>query len=153
VEALERATGGKVLEIRLVDEKGEERFESVVAKDDQLIYMGVNLVTDNVTEISVKQLPEWMLNWRLTAYMKSIEKAKVPLAEAVARAEEATGAPAIGAGLAKPLSGTNSVLAYNVEVLKNGKRGRVAIDASNGARIANPEALYEPWTPVRLLRD
>jgi hypothetical protein len=31
------------------------------------------------------------------------------------------GAPAIGAGLAKPLSGANQVLAYNIELLKGGK--------------------------------
>ena len=52
VDALEAATGGKVLEIRFVDEKGHERFESVVAKPDQVIYMGVDPVTENVTKIA-----------------------------------------------------------------------------------------------------
>ena len=63
------------------------------------------------------------------------------------------GAPAIGAGLAKPLSGANQVLAYNIELLKGGKRRLIAIDATSGAKIANPEALYESWTPVRLVRN
>jgi uncharacterized membrane protein YkoI len=152
VDALEAATGGKVLEIRFVDEKGHERFESVVAKPDQVIYMAVDPVAENVTEIAIKELPAWMLNWKLTEYVSSIEKATVPLAKAITKAEAMVGAPAIGAGLAKPLSGANQVLAYNVELLKGGKRRLIAIDATSGAKIANPEALYESWTPVRLVR-
>src|ERR1700737_4067550 len=153
VSALEAATGGKVLEIRFVDEKGHERFESVVAKPDQVIYMAVDPVTENVTKIAIKKLPAWMLNWKLTQYVSSIEKATVPLAKAIAKAEAMAGAPAIGAGLAKPLSGANQVLAYNIELLKGGKRRLIAIDATSGAKIANPEALYESWTPVRLVRN
>jgi len=153
VDALEAATGGKVLEIRFVDEKRRERFESVVAKPDQVIYMAVDPVTENVTKIAIKELPAWMLNWKLTEYVSSIEKATVPLAKAITKAEAMAGAPAIGAGLAKPLSGANQVLAYNIELLKGGKRRLIAIDATSGAKIANPEALYESWTPVRLVRN
>jgi uncharacterized membrane protein YkoI len=153
VDALEAATGGKVLEIRFVDEKGHERFESVVAKPDQVIYMAVDPVTENVTKVAIKELPAWMLNWKLTEYVSSIEKATVPLAKAITKAEAMAGAPAIGAGLAKPLSGANQVLAYNIELLKGGKRRLIAIDATSGAKIANPEALYESWTPVRLVRN
>ena len=153
VGALEASTGGKVLEIRFVDEAGHERFESVVAKPDAIIYMAVNPVTEDATEIAIKKLPVWMLNWKLTEYVRSIEKANVPLTKAIADAEALARAPAIGAGLAKPLSGTNQVLAYNIELLADGKRKRIAIDASTGAKIANPEALYEPWTPVKLLRS
>jgi hypothetical protein len=153
VDALEAATGGKVLEIRFVDETGHERFESVVATPDAVVYMAVDPVNEAVTKIAVKKLPAWMLNWKMTEYVRSLEKANVSLSKAVAKAEALAGAPAIGAGLAKPLSGTNQVLAYNVELLRNGKRERVAIDATSGAKIANPEALYEPWTPVRLVRN
>ena len=153
VSAVEASTGGKVLEIRFVDEVGHERFESVVAKPNAIIYMTVNPVNEDVTEIAVKELPAWMLNWKLTAYVKSIEKASVPLTKAIADAEAVARAPAIGAGLAKPLTGMNQVLAYYVELLADGKRKRVAIDATNGAKIANPEELYEPWTPVKLVRN
>jgi hypothetical protein len=152
VSALEESTGGKVLEIRVVDEKGHERFESAVAKPDEIIYMAVNPVNEEVTKIAIKEVPAWMLDWKLTAYVKSIQKASVPLAKAIADAEAIARAPAIGAGLAKPLTGTNQVLAYNVELLAHGKRTRIAIDATNGAKIANPDELYEPWTPVKLLR-
>jgi hypothetical protein len=153
VDALEAATGGKVLEIRSVDEKGHERFESVVAKPDQIIYMAVDPVTESVTKIAIKELPAWMLNWKLTEYVSSIEKATVPLAKAITNAEAMAGAPAIGAGLAKPLSGTNQVLAYYIELLKGGKPRLIAIDATSAAKIANPEVLYESWTPVRLVRN
>lgn len=153
VNALEAATGGKVLEIRFVDETGHERFESVIAKPDEVIYMAANPVTEDVTKIAVKEVPAWMLNWKLTAYVKSIGKATVPLAKAISKAEALAGAPGIGAGLAKPLSGMNQVLAYDVELLKGEKREMIAIDATNGAKIANPEEIYEPWTPVRLVRN
>jgi hypothetical protein len=154
VGALEDSTGGKVLEIRFVDEVGHEHFESVVAEPDKVIYMAVNPVNEDVTKIAIKELPVWMLNWKLTQYVRSIEKANVPLTKAVADAESLAQAPAIGAGLAKPLTGTNQVLAYNIELrLADGKRKRVAIDATSGAKIANPEELYEPWTPVKLLRN
>jgi hypothetical protein len=154
VGALEDSTGGKVLEIRFVDEVGHEHFESVVAKPDEVIYMAVNPVNENVTKIAIKELPASMLNWKLTQYVRSIEKANVPLTKAVADAESLAQAPAIGAGLAKPLTGANQVLAYNIELLlADGKRKRVAIDATSGAKIANPEELYESWTPVKLLRN
>ena len=153
VGALEDSTGGKALEIRFVDEVRHDHFESVVAKPDEVIYVAVNPVNEDVTKIAIKELPAWMLNWKLTQYVRSIEKANVPLTKAVADAESLAQAPAIGAGLAEPLTGTNQVLAYNIELLlADGNRKRVAIDATSGARIANPEEFYEPWTPVKLLR-
>src|SRR6267142_2498911 len=81
VAALEAATGGKVLEIRFVDEVGHERFETVVAKSDEVIYMAGDPVTEDVTKIDIREMPAWMLNWKLTAYAKSIEKATVSLAK------------------------------------------------------------------------
>lgn len=151
-DALERKTGGRVLEIRLVDEKGEAAFECAVAVDDAVVYMRVASVTDEVTEIAVKELPEWLLNYKLQLYMRSIEQAQVPLVEAIMKAENRARAPAIGAGVAKPLGGTNAVLAYYVETLRGKRRGLEAVDAKTGRPIANPEAVYEHWTPVRILR-
>src|SRR4030088_22577 len=75
VDGLEAATGGEGLEIRFVDETGHERFESVVAKADQVIYMGADPVTESVPKIAIKELPAWMLNWKLTEYVSSIGKA------------------------------------------------------------------------------
>lgn len=151
-DALEKKTGGRVLEIRLMDEKGEPAFESAVVVDDAVIYMRVASVTDEVTEIAVKSLPEWLLNYKLQSYMRSIEQAQVPLVEAIVKAENRARAPAIGAGVAKPLSGSNAVLAYYVETLRGKRRGLEAVDAKTGRPIANPEAVYEHWTPVRILR-
>src|SRR6202022_4786536 len=79
VSALEASTGGKVLEIRFVDEKGHERFESVIAKPNAIVYMAVNPVNEDVTKIAVKEVPAWMLIWKLRGYVKSIEKTAVPL--------------------------------------------------------------------------
>lgn len=151
-DALERKTGGRVLEIRLVDEQGEPAFESAVVVDDAVVYMRVASVTDEVTEIAVKELPQWLLSYKLQSYMKSIEQAQVPLVEAIMKAENRARAPAIGAGVAKPLGGSNAVLAYYIETLRGRRRGLEAVDATTGTPIANPEAVYEHWTPVRILR-
>lgn len=152
IAALEQGTGAKVLEIRLADDKGRERFESVVAKGDEIMYLSVNTETEGFTKIEVKELPPWMLSWKMSDYVRSVEQAKIPLADAVSAAESFGNAPAIGAGLAKPLSGTNEVLAYNIELMKDRRRENIAIDATTGAKIANPEELYEPWSPVKLVR-
>jgi hypothetical protein len=151
-KAIEPATGGKVLEIRVTDATGAPAFEAALAKDDAVLYMRIESVNDHVTEIKVRDLPPWLLNYHLEAYMHSIDKAQVPLADAIVKAEQRASGPAIDAGLAKPLSGTNAVLAYFVETMKGGKRQALAIDATSGAFIANPESLFEPHTPVTLVR-
>ena len=151
-QVLERKTGGKVLQVRLSDEPGDPSFDAVIVHGDDLLYLHVAAVGDAVTSIEIKQLPKWMLDRNLTAYMKSIRQAQVPLARAIAIAERMANKPAIGAGLAAPLSGSNAVLAYNVEVMKAGERERIAIDAITGAPIANPDELYVEWTPVNLVR-
>jgi uncharacterized membrane protein YkoI len=152
VQVLERKTGGKVLEVRLSDQTGDPSFDAVIAKGDDLLYMHIAALSDTVTSMEIAQLPEWMVGRELTAYMKSVRQAQLPLAEAITLAERIANKPAIGAGLAAPLSGTNAVLAYNVEVMKAGKRDRIAIDAVTGAPIANPDELYVAWTPVKLVR-
>lgn len=153
IAALEQGTGGKVLEIRLADDKGHERFEAVVAKGDGILYFSIDPVTEGLTKIEVKELPPWMLSWKMTDYVRSLMQAKIPLVEAVSRAENLGNAPAIGAGLAKPLSGTNEVLAYNIELMKGRRRENIAIDATTGVKIANPEELYESWSPVKLVKN
>jgi uncharacterized membrane protein YkoI len=150
--ALEQDTNGKILEIRLTDEAGAPAFEAAIAKDDALVYMRIESVSDNVTEIKVRDLPPWLLNYHLEAYMRSIVKAVVPLEQAIVKAEARAHAPAIDAGVAKPLSGTNAVLAYFVETTKGKSRGQFAVDAMTGAFIENPDELYEPHTPVDLAR-
>ena len=149
--AVEENVGGKALEIRLVDETGEPVFESAVKQEDHIVYMRIE-PHDLVTEIEVSDLPPWLGNYKLDAYMRSIERAKVPLTKAIMDAEQRAKAPAIGAGIMKPLSGTNAVLAYYIEAMKGKKRELLAVDAQTGLPIANPDALYEPHTPVKLAR-
>jgi uncharacterized membrane protein YkoI len=147
---LEKATAGRVLEIRLADRKGAPVFEAAVAKNDGLLYMRIASPSDAVTEIEVRDLPPWLLNYHLEAYLRTVAGARIPLGEAIIKAEKRDLAPAVDAGLAKPLSGTNAVVAYFVETLKGAKRQDLVVDARSGAFIANPEALYEPHTPLKL---
>ena len=52
--ALDQDANGKILEIRLTDEAGAPAFEAAIAKDDALVYMRIESVSDNVTEIKVR---------------------------------------------------------------------------------------------------
>jgi len=152
--ALEDSTRGKILEIRLSDEPGDPTFEAAVKKPDGngLVYMKIVSPTDEISAIKVSELAPWMVSYPLEAYMRSVDKAKVPLDKAITQAEKRADAPAVAAGVAKPLSGGNTVLAWFVETDKGKKHELLAIDAEYGAAISNPEALYERRTPVKLAR-
>jgi uncharacterized membrane protein YkoI len=150
--ALEQSTGGRVLEVRLANDTGAPAFEAAIAQDNAVVYMRIESPSDNDTEIEARELPPWLLNYHMDAYVRSISKTKVPLEEAIVKAETRDSAPAIDAGIAKPLSGANAVLAYFVETMKGPTRHEFAIDATTGAFIANPEELYAPHTPVDLAR-
>jgi uncharacterized membrane protein YkoI len=149
--ALEQATGDRILEIRLANEAGSAAFEAALADGDSLRYMRIT-ADDESTEIQVNDLPPWLHDYKLQAYMRSIGKEKVPIGSAILRAEHRQLAPATAAGIAKPLGGTNAVLAYFVQTYKDGKRALVMVDARSGTFIANPDELYEPPTPVELAR-
>jgi uncharacterized membrane protein YkoI len=151
-EAFESNTGGKVLEIRVANEAGAPAFEAALLNDDGVVYMRIASPSDDVTEIEAKNLPPWLQNYKLEAYARSATQAQVPIEQAILMAEKRDSAPAVDAGIAKPLDGTNAVLAYFVETLKGHKHQMSAIDAKSGALIANPETLYEPHTPVDLAR-
>jgi uncharacterized membrane protein YkoI len=146
--ALEQSTGGKVLEVRLANEAGPPAFEAAIATKGAVLYMRIESPRDDITRIKAADLPNWLLNYHMEAYMRSITKAQVPLDAAIRKAEERDNAPAIDAGLAKPLSGTNAVLAYFVETMKGSTRHDSAVDATTGAFIANPDELFEARKPV-----
>jgi uncharacterized membrane protein YkoI len=150
--ALEKDTGGRILEIRLADETGAPAFEAALTKGGTVVYMRIASPSDDVSEIEVSHLPQWLQNYQLDAYRRSVSKARVAIDQAITKAEQNDQSPAIDAGIAKPLGGTNAVLAYFVETIKGSKRHQLAVDATTGAMIANPESLYEPHTPVQLAR-
>ena len=148
VQSIESATGGKVLEVRV--RRHGPGFAAVVTKGNQLANIKVHPVNGQVTKMSVDEVPQWMHDWKLRADAQDIHKARVSVSDAIRTAEQAQQAPAVDAGLAKPLSPSNDVLAYNIEVLKDGEPRRVAVDAKTGELIANPDEVLTPWTPERL---
>jgi len=150
--ALEKDTGARILEIRLADETGAPAFEAALTKDGSVVYMRISFPGYDVSEIEVSHLPRWLQNYQLDAYRRSVSKARVAIDQAITKAEQKDQSPAIDAGIAKPLGGTNAVLAYFVETIKGSKRNELAVDATTGAMIANPESLYESHTPVQLAR-
>jgi hypothetical protein len=153
ITTIEGATGGRVLEIRFRMAGGDPRYDAIVASGPNIERVSVGVHPgDQVIQINERDLPTWMAGHQLRSDQRSIRQAKVPLAEAVVMAHRMVGGPAVDAGLASPLSSDNLVMAYNIEVIKDGDPVRVAIDAQTGAPIANPDALYQPWSPERSFR-
>jgi hypothetical protein len=151
-EVMERATHGQVLEIRQMDETNDPAFEAAVARDDTVLHLRIAPGTDVITEIVASELPSWLMNYRIQAHMRGISRVEVPLVEAILKAEQSAQAPAIGAGIARPLRGGNEVLAYYVEIIGDRARKLLAVDAKTGAIAVNSNSVYEPWMPVKLLR-
>jgi hypothetical protein len=151
-EVMECATHGQVLEIRQVGETGDPAFEAAVARDDTVLHLRIAPGTDVITEVVVSELPSWLMKYRVQAHMRGVSRVEVPLAEAILKAEQSAQAPAIGAGIARPLRGGNDVLAYYVETIGDSARKLLAVDAKTGAIAANSNSVYETWMPVKLLR-
>jgi uncharacterized membrane protein YkoI len=147
VQAIEAATGGKVLEIRWgMAADGTLVWQAVVAKGDTISRMTIG-ADGRAMVVAETDVPEWTAEWTLRADKTSIQRAKVPLADAVAMAARMTGGIPVDAGVAKPLTGTNAVLAYNIEVIVDGRPQRVVIDAVTGQKIADPQSLLDAWSP------
>ncbi len=149
------AQGGRVLEIRFHQSAdGGPHYDAVVAHGDQISRVTAGLrPEDQVVTFSEQVMPTWMSGFALKADQRSLRQAKIPLASAVAMADQMLGGSAVDAGIAKPLGGDNSVLAYNIEVIKNGVPIRVAIDAVTGQQIADPDTVLGAWTPERSFRN
>ena len=148
IRATETASGGRVLEIRFRTWEGAVGFTAVVAnRDDTVSHVSVAIPELKVVVIAAADIPDWMAPWQVRADKRSIWKAKIPLADAVVMAQQMTGGVPVDAGLAKPLTADNAVLAYNIEIVKDGRPQRVVIDAETGRKIANPDAILEAWKP------
>jgi hypothetical protein len=158
VSAIEKTTGGKILEIRFrpvsaATGNALPGFDAVVAKQGKIVDIRVDSPVRAVTELSADSIPEWMLSWPLRADQQSVSKESVPLADLIRRAENTGGGPAVYASLARPLSGSNSVLAFDIAVLRDGRLQRMVLDAQTGEVIADPNGLVSPWSPERLLSE
>ncbi len=141
-----------MLEIRFGYRSGVVGYDAVVAKNAVISHVHISAAPPHkVVAVAETDRPAWMVSWILKADMRSIQRAKLSLTDAVAKAEQITGAPAVDAALAKPLTADNAVLAFNVEVIKNGKPQRIVIDAVTGDTIANPDPLLDTWSPEEAL--
>jgi hypothetical protein len=141
---IERATGGKVIEIRF-SSHGTLGYHVVVAKGGEIKFMHLEAVSGKLTPIQENTLPVAMLKWRGKADVHFAETAKVPLADAIDTAELADDhSPAIAAGIAQSASNPDSdVHAYNILTVRHGTTRRRAVDSVTGQVIADPSALAD----------
>jgi uncharacterized membrane protein YkoI len=144
IATIEKAMdGSKVLEIHAGD---AGIYDAVVVSDGALSDIRLDVQNYKMDTLGKKETPAWMLGWEKRDDAKNIANAKIDLADATAVAEAETGGSATDAGLAKPLSAGSKALAYNVQILKDGKPVRVAVDATTNKMIADPSQ-FAAWTP------
>jgi hypothetical protein len=153
IVAAEKFSGGRALEAGFRVRQSVPGFDAVTAKAAAFSRVRIDIPSNVAAAIAEADVPAWMANWVLKAYAKSLAKAKLSLGDAVVKAEEIADAPAVDAAIAKPLTADNAVLAYDVEVIKNNRPERVAIDAVTGEQIENPDPVLESWTPEKALYE
>jgi hypothetical protein len=140
---VERATGGKVAEIRFDDSDGAPGYHVVVDRGNSVEFMHLDAMSGRLLTMQDNVRPAWMLSWHDKAELRAVETARVPLAEAIVTAEQADGdAPAIAAGIARSAGDPQSdVHAYNVLIERNGGITRRAVDSATDNIIADAGTL------------
>jgi uncharacterized membrane protein YkoI len=140
IAAIETKTGGRVMDIRYEGDSGQPVYDAVVVTPHDVgvarIYGETGTPSGIADEFSIASL-----DWKQRSDVTSFNKATVPLSAAIENVEQLSGGHVVDAGLAKPLTPDNDVLAYNVEYAMNGTLHTVAIDATTGEVIADPDAL------------
>lgn len=149
--AAEKFSGGKAMEIRFRVRQGVPGFDAVTARAGGFSRVRFEIPSSNVAAIGETDVPAWMSDWVLKADAKSLAQAKLSLAQGVMKAEEVAQAPAVDAGIAAPLSASNAVLGYNVQVVQGDRAQRLVIDAMTGQPIEDPDQFMEAWSPEHAL--
>lgn len=142
IAAIEAKTGGRVMNIRYENDGGNTPiYDAVVVRPHAVGVARLYVQTGEVSGIGDDKTSDRSLKWKQRDDVTSFDKATVALSKAIDTAEQVAGAPAINAGLAKSLTPINNVLAYNIEVVKDGRSHRIAIDATTNEVIADPSAM------------
>lgn len=141
ITTIEAKTGGKVMNIRFADAGGTPVYDAVVVTPGNVGTARLDARTGNVSGFDHDQVSDQSFDWEHQRDLKSFAQATTPLSTAIATVEQLAGTPAVNAGLATPLTPDNDVLAYNIEVVKDGRVERVAVDAMTDEVIADPSAL------------
>jgi uncharacterized membrane protein YkoI len=141
IATIEAKTGGKVMNIRFLDAGGASVYEAVVLTSDKVGLARLDSQTGVVSGFDHEQVSDQSYDRKHQGDLNSFAKATTPLSTAIETAEQFSGTPAINAGLATPLTPDNDVLAYNIEVVKDGRAEEIAVDAITDQVIADPGAL------------
>jgi uncharacterized membrane protein YkoI len=143
LSTVQGATGAKVVEIRFSDRQGAPGYDVVLLRGKDVTFMHMDEKGGDQLQIESASAPTWMLKWRQRRVLTLDRKAHVPLAQAIAVAQDAyPSSPAVAAGLAwASANPQNAVSAYNVLLDDHGRARRVAVDSTTGQIIADPQAL------------
>jgi uncharacterized membrane protein YkoI len=143
VANIEKLTGGRVVEIRYNNVAGVPSYDVVLAQGSDVRFLRFSKPGAGPIELTQTTTPSWMLDWRARTNVALEQSAKVPLADAITKAEASmNGAPAVAAGIAQSAANPSSdVHAYNVSILREGDQHRVAVDSQTGYLIENPASL------------
>ena len=141
ITKIEAETGGKVMDIRFADAGGTPAYDATVVTPGHVGEALLNARTGDIEGFDHDQVSNQSYDFEHQRDLRSFAKATVPLSKAIETVEQVAGAHAVNAGLGTSLTPDNDVLAYNVEIVRDGRVERVAVDATTDQVIADPSAL------------
>jgi uncharacterized membrane protein YkoI len=141
IDAIQRSTGGKVIEIRFIAPNGKSGYHAIVAKQAKITYARFEPPFKDVTQL--EKVPDNVLSWRPQTEVSLATAAPVSLSQAIQTAETAQGGAAIAAGMARQAA-TSGIHAYNIMVDDRGSLRRIAVDSTTGRVIADLSG-FEQW--------
>lgn len=141
IAAIEAKTGGKVMNIHFDDAGGKPLYDAIVVTPNDVGVARIDALTGEVLVTGSRGLSHRGLSREERFGLESFALTTTPLSAAITTAEQLAGTPAIDAGVATPRTTSNDVLAYNIDVLKDGRVEGIAVDATTGQVIADPGAL------------
>ena len=127
VTATEKSTGGKVMEIKLDEEKGAPIFEAAVLSGGKVKHYKIDAATSTGMPVESKSLMD-KIDMEGKAEQDAIMQAKTSLNDAIAAVEKDTGGKAVQASVEVE----DKKSEYHIEVVANGKEVKKKVDTASG---------------------
>lgn len=131
VSATEKASGGKVMEIKLDEEKGAPMFEATVLAGGKLKHYKIDASTATGAPMESKSLVD-KIKMEGKDEQAAIMAAKTSLHDAIMAVEKETG----GKGVEAAVEVEDKKSEYIVEVVANGKEMKKSVDTGTGKIMA-----------------
>lgn len=139
ISAVEKLTGGRVIEIHFESGDGAGHYDATVTRNGTVDHALVNLSTRRVSVVDRSREPVRTFDFKEKADAELIVRSsKVPLRDAVATAEQASRGVAVSARTTR--SGDGYMVADDIDTVRGETVHPVFVDVETGLVIADPQA-------------